>query len=186
MELNMACPCCSKDRTFWLRALHNILPTYSNLVVRGIQVEDLCCVCSLPGFNHEDRSVTCGMVLRNCQGGVILSVSKGFKGFHSPLQAEFQALLFSLEIVYQEGLLAQQVESHSSMAITQVQKRVSSTSEWLSLVLDINQFSILYGVHSFSYIRKVANELAHNIAKTHSFHEDLLIWRFMLPHVPCT
>ncbi|XVF69460.1 hypothetical protein PTKIN_Ptkin11bG0083900 [Pterospermum kingtungense] len=98
------------------------------------------------GFSVSDKRASCGMVIRDCQGQVILSASKAFSGFHSALQAELRAILFGLEMAHQRSLLVHYVESDCQLAIQKIKK--GSTA---------------------------ANELAHNVAKAHSLQDDVSV-----------
>ncbi|XVF50129.1 hypothetical protein PTKIN_Ptkin04bG0070500 [Pterospermum kingtungense] len=57
------------------------------------------------GFNVAEKSASCGMVVRDHGGNVILSALKGFHAIHSPLHAELSAILFGLDTIKAEGLL---------------------------------------------------------------------------------
>ncbi|XVF44717.1 hypothetical protein PTKIN_Ptkin02bG0146500 [Pterospermum kingtungense] len=80
------------------------------------------------GFCKSDGRIVCGMVIRDHAGQVVISASKGFRSFQSPLQAELRAILFGLEIAHQINLLVQLVKSDSSLAIWKIQKGNSSSS----------------------------------------------------------
>ncbi|XVF86490.1 hypothetical protein PTKIN_Ptkin18bG0044900 [Pterospermum kingtungense] len=138
------------------------------------------------GFEGLTGRAMYGMVVKDWKGCVLLSASKNVHGIHTPLQAKMMAILFGLQLVHREGLLVHNVESDSLVAISELKKGSSTSSKWLNILLDVDYYGALCGVHSFSYIPRVANELAHQVAKAHSLHETISIWHFSLPQALCT
>ncbi|XVF70495.1 hypothetical protein PTKIN_Ptkin11bG0166200 [Pterospermum kingtungense] len=110
-------------------------------------------------FKVSSEKAVCGMVIRDYQGVVLLYASKDFSGFHSSLHAELMAICFGLELAHNEGFLVQLVESDSLLAVNEVKKGSSSNSEWLSLILDIDYFSVLCEVHKFSLFLELHTSL---------------------------
>ncbi|XVF43908.1 hypothetical protein PTKIN_Ptkin02bG0079200 [Pterospermum kingtungense] len=98
---------------------------------------------------------------------VILAARKIFTGITGPLHAEIHAVLFGLEIVQQQGLRVQLVESDSLLVVLEINKGVQSRSEWRNIIMDICVLKQLCGVRTFSHSKRAANKLAHSIAKAH-------------------
>ncbi|XVF44544.1 hypothetical protein PTKIN_Ptkin02bG0133100 [Pterospermum kingtungense] len=81
------------------------------------------------GLLAGSRVATCGVVLRDYSGQVILSTSISVQEVFSALHAELHAILFGLRMVYQFFLLAQLVESDSKQALLEVSKGRASAPE---------------------------------------------------------
>ncbi|XVF64719.1 hypothetical protein PTKIN_Ptkin09bG0189900 [Pterospermum kingtungense] len=132
-------------------------------------------------FSSSDGRASCGMVVRDCQGQVIISANRLFMGYRSALQAELWAILLGLEVAFQHSLLVQLVESDSQLAILEIKKGLGSSPPWFSIVLDNDYYRIFCGVHDFCHIRRAANELAHRVAKSHGLQDVSSVWQFSLP-----
>lgn len=125
-----------------------------------------------------------GIVLRDFRGEVIVTARKRFIRVVFVLQAELKALRFGLEVVKNEGIYAQCVETNSLNVVDVFHASDSTLSPWLSLILDINALKSDFYVRSISYVSRAGNGLAHRFVTTHGLRDDFSIWHFGLPAAP--
>ncbi|XWS33004.1 hypothetical protein CRYUN_Cryun22dG0039900 [Craigia yunnanensis] len=84
---------------------------------------------------------------------------------YSPLHVEIKAILFGLEIAWNNSFISLSVESDSLVAIQEIEKHLGSLCEWESILSDIKDLSFQYERCSFHFDRSSANVFAHNMAK---------------------
>ncbi|XVF80575.1 hypothetical protein PTKIN_Ptkin15bG0084800 [Pterospermum kingtungense] len=113
------------------------------------------------------KDATCGIMLRDSSSLVIFSVAVGFGNIRSPLQAELMEILVGLQAINSIQFPCLLMESDFIHAIREITKHEGSMFEWFGFVLDIVSISHLFAAIEFSHMRKSANELAHNVAKSH-------------------
>ena len=68
---------------------------------------------------------------------ICLSTVTKLEGICSPLQAELNAILFSLQVVWDLHIKDLLVESDSLLAVNEILKKENSFCEWESIITDI-------------------------------------------------
>ncbi|XWS60878.1 hypothetical protein CRYUN_Cryun07bG0075600 [Craigia yunnanensis] len=105
------------------------------------------------------------MVCRDSSGNVCFCVAARRYEVFSLLQVEPMAISFGLDITKDNGLLVIQNESDFLLAIQEIDKGLSSSYEWSSIVCDICHSLKSCVLGSVCYVRREANYCAHNLAK---------------------
>ena len=136
-------------------------------------------------FCITTRSATLGMVARNEKSEVCYSAVTKSEDTDTPLLAEIKAILFGVQMAKEMGIRNIQLESDCLLAITELSKNDDSFCEWNSILMDIEAESLDYDICLFTHVSRIANALAHNIAKYHCELGDHRIWRNALPPLIC-
>ena len=77
------------------------------------------------------------------------------------------------------------VEIDCLIAIQEISKKQDSLCEWNSIIVDIVELSVDYESCFITHANRLANALAHNIAKTNCGPGDFRLWRYGLPPSFC-
>ncbi|XVE72245.1 hypothetical protein DITRI_Ditri11bG0024100 [Diplodiscus trichospermus] len=117
-------------------------------------------------------------------GHVVILAMCSYQAVQSP-PVKFSASLFGLEISSKENVQVNMVEGDSLLAITVVNLRNQSFSEWFGIIMDIVMYAEMCGIQCFTYVKREANELAHKVAKSHQTQNMMTIWHGALPPNIC-
>ncbi|XVF71723.1 hypothetical protein PTKIN_Ptkin12aG0062500 [Pterospermum kingtungense] len=99
-----------------------------------------------PGYDSISQLATCGVVLRDQHGDVLVSAVACFCGSPSPLQAELRAILFGLELMQSGNFKQVLVESDSLLAVKEINASGDSVSLWYGLISDIVHLAAICNV----------------------------------------
>ena len=80
-------------------------------------------------YNPVTKFATLGMVVRDSIGTITLRAMTKIDNVESPLHAEFQAILFGLEVARSNSFLSIMVESDFLLAIQEILKQEGSFCE---------------------------------------------------------
>ena len=71
------------------------------------------------------------------------------------------------------------------MAVKEINKKESSSSEWGSIIMDILELSSEFKFCGISHVTRKANILTHNLVKYHCDLGDHRLWRDAFPPFMC-
>ena len=128
------------------------------------------------GFSYSLRTISLGVVVRDMNAKVCLSVVTKLKGIYLPLQAELNAILFGLRVVQDLNIKELLVETDSLIAVNEILKKEGFFCEWESIIVDIWDLSIKFSSCFFFHISRSINVLAHSIAKVSYGIGEHKIW----------
>ena len=136
-------------------------------------------------FNSNLRTSTVGAVARKLAETITFSTVSTIDNIETPLQAELCAILQGLQVARELNYTNIQLESDCLVAVKEINKKESSSSEWGSIIMDILELSSEFKFCGISHVTRKANILAHNLAKYHCDLGNHRIWRDTLPPFMC-
>ncbi|XVF23130.1 hypothetical protein REPUB_Repub13aG0011300 [Reevesia pubescens] len=134
---------------------------------------------------HENdvgsQGASLGIVTRTDEGLVLFSakVMKFYIG--SPLTAEIEAILQGLLLAYEWGLREVILETDCLQAVNEIRRQGRSLIQAGCLVDDIRELSSLFNSCNIVFVRRSANRLAHDLAKSSTDVQAKIIWPGGLP-----
>ena len=136
-------------------------------------------------YNYNSRTSTIGAVARDSDSVVIFSAVSAIEDVEVPLQAEIYAILQGLQVARELNYTDIQIESDCLVAVKEINKKESSSSEWGSIIMDIVDYFSEFDYCGICHVTRKANILAHNLAKYHCDLGDHRLWRDALPPFMC-
>ncbi|OMO62153.1 reverse transcriptase [Corchorus capsularis] len=115
-------------------------------------------------FHASRNEAGLGVVIRDSRGVVFLCATARIDHVRDVLFAEIYALQFGLLVAKSYNLVDCEVESDSSLAISEINKLEGSLWEGGVLVDQIRHIASLFHSCKFSYVNRVANKFAHELA----------------------
>ena len=132
-------------------------------------------------YCNATKEAKLGVVARNCRLQVCFSTMTKEGNIKSPLQAERKAILFGLQVAREMDYKSIIVETDCLIAVQEISKKQHSLCEWNSIIVDIVELFVDYESCFITHVSRLANALAHNIAKTDRGARDFRLWRYGLP-----
>ncbi|KAL5779492.1 hypothetical protein ACOSQ2_010229 [Xanthoceras sorbifolium] len=125
-----------------------------------------------------------GVVICNNFGEVLMAWVDVLEGALAPDMAEAKAILFGLSIACQSGLKVDHLEYDASTIISMLNKRSVRLSAIGLIVDDISNLLRHFNcVVEFSHVPRIANRVAHSLAKFAFVEDQQLVWVEDFP--PC-
>ncbi|XVF57667.1 hypothetical protein PTKIN_Ptkin07bG0000400 [Pterospermum kingtungense] len=132
-------------------------------------------------YNYNTKVATCGVVLRDHAGDVLLSAIASFPDVSALLQAEFIAILFGLEVIKSGNFGPMLMESDAAVAIRELGEGLNSLSVWFGYIINMLELARCCRVKGFYHVRRDANDIARKLSKMLYPVGGRQIWVFTLP-----
>ncbi|KAL5745280.1 hypothetical protein ACOSP7_026426 [Xanthoceras sorbifolium] len=104
------------------------------------------------------------------------SCVKGFDSLYSPPIAEALAILCGINLVIETGLLPVCVESDAEFVVNLISSKAALISEIGVVIEEILHLLAMHLVSSARFIPKVANQVAHQLAKFDLSFVNEFVW----------
>ena len=117
-----------------------------------------------------------GVVVRDCNGKVLVSKCRNVKASYQPSIAEAIAILDGIWIAVSEGLFPVVVESDALVVVQAINSRNSPFSELGVVVDDILAMMDIFPGLSISFAPRVLNKVALGLAKLALDFEGVFLW----------
>ncbi|KAL5750380.1 hypothetical protein ACOSP7_024983 [Xanthoceras sorbifolium] len=106
-----------------------------------------------------------GVIIRDSRGLVMASCVKGFDSLYSPPIAEALAILRGITLAVETGLLLVCVESDTEFVVNLITSKAAPISEIGVVIEEILLLISMHPVYSVRFIPRLANWVAHWLAK---------------------
>ncbi|KAL5817062.1 hypothetical protein ACOSQ3_025440 [Xanthoceras sorbifolium] len=106
-----------------------------------------------------------GVIIRDSRGLVMASCVKGFDSLYSPPIAEALAILRGITLAVETGLLLVCVESDTKFVVNLITSKAAPISEIGVVIEEILLLISMHPVYSVRFIPRLANWVAHWLAK---------------------
>lgn len=116
------------------------------------------------------------MVIQNCQGSVIVSLSQQLTQAYKTEQIEALVGTQALELGLELGLEKVVLEGDSELTIKALAREVVSLVAFDPLIQDARFFTRCFSQFLYSYTRREGNKIAHNLARFSKNITDFIVW----------
>ncbi|GKU92929.1 hypothetical protein SLEP1_g6583 [Rubroshorea leprosula] len=164
----------SKLKHVLWRIIWEILPSRDILQSRGLEIKHECGICGVIKINvdasipPQSGTASLGVVLRDCNGGVLGAGKKTISFQGSVNHAEVLAISFGVHLKKEFGCKNVVVESDSKNAVQAAASLEECFLIYGAVVEEIQERTRLFDSCSFKFARRALNETAHRIAHMHS------------------
>ncbi|TXG47194.1 hypothetical protein EZV62_026488 [Acer yangbiense] len=127
-------------------------------------------------LNVQGNSAGIGVVIRNFRGQVMLSSCKNFRTAFSPVIAEALAVLEGLRLAKLGGFFPTVLESDALTVVQDICRNESLSSDVGLVIDDILFFCRDFNFFSFRHVPRLANKVAHGLAKLALSNLGEFVW----------
>ncbi|GAV89685.1 RVT_3 domain-containing protein, partial [Cephalotus follicularis] len=125
----------------------------------------------------ENRNdVGAGMVVRDVQGNVLLAAAMTVEHIRDPRSIEAMAILHALKVSLEKGWRKIIVESDAENVLNEINAYQPSLSLYGNVVEEIKSLVSPFIFCQFSWISKVGNKMAHELARLASSVYTNMVW----------
>ena len=124
-----------------------------------------------------------GVVIRNCHGLIMASLTQQIPLLGSVIEVEVLAARKALELIVELGFDNIILEGDSEVLIKSLAKGGNSLAHYGHLIAEIHVLMAQFSSLSLSHVMRHCNHLAHALAQRASSTPDLSIWMEEIPPV---
>ncbi|XP_042974648.1 uncharacterized protein LOC122306281 [Carya illinoinensis] len=132
---------------------------------------------------QNQHSASIGVILRDCKGKVLMSVSKREHEVNNAIRIKMLAILRGLQLSAHLGIHHLIVESDSLILVQELQESEPSMSMVGNVIKDTKKLKNCFQSCEVRHVGRICNEAAHRLARFAWNVNDISLWWESFPNV---